>query len=122
MNTNEHIALLLQWTARITGLVSISFLLFMIGGHLFGPEPSAAPTHGEMVTLFFFPASVVAGLIIALKWEGLGGFITVVGIAGFHISTYVQHGSADFVFLIDVLALPGVLFILYWILNRRANT
>ncbi len=107
-----------HWVARVSALVSVSFLLFMIGGHLFGSEPSVAPTHAEMVMLFFFPSSVVVGLVIALKWDGLGGFITLLGITGFHICAFIQNGDPDFVPLIDALAAPGLLFVIHWFLVR----
>lgn len=95
----------------------------MVGAHLigalFGSEErgSGFQSTTEVFGFIFFPVSIMIGLALAWKWEGLGGIITTIGIISFHIL------RPDLIFdpMIDGLAFPGLLFILYWILVRNAG-
>ena len=119
---NSHLSITILWIARISSLGSIAFLLFMVGGHLFGSEPSSGtPTFGEMIALSFFPLGVIIGLITAWKWDGLGGMIAVGSIIGFHLTMFMLHEKPSFDPLIDALAAPGLLFLLSWFLSSRSD-
>ena len=121
MNSKNQFSRILLFTARIFGSISLLFLVFMVGAHLFGAifgEESSGNgfrSTAEMLSFICFPVSIMIGLAIAWKWEGLGGLITVIGIICFHII------RPDLIFnpMIDGLAFPGFLFLLYWILNRK---
>ncbi|MCJ7773898.1 MAG: hypothetical protein MUP22_12295, partial [Desulfobacterales bacterium] len=52
---------------------------------------------------------------IALKWEGLGGLITTVGIIGFFILRFDLISDP---FFICGIAPPGVLYLVYWYLSK----
>ena len=69
----------------------------------------------EIVSFLFFPISTIIGLSLAWKWEGLGGLITILGIIGFHIV------RPDLILdpIIDGLAAPGLLFIIYWLITKN---
>jgi len=54
-------------------------------------------------------------LVIAWKWEGLGGFITMVCLIAFHVIGL----NLIFYAWIDGLAAPGLLFLISWVLSIR---
>jgi len=116
-NKNRKVVII-RWIARIWSIASIAFLLFMVIGHLFGSEQSNPPTFGEMVGLFFFPLGVFIGLIIAWKWEGLGGMIAIGSIICFHVTMLITGGSLDINPFIDGVAASGLLFLVCWLLSR----
>jgi hypothetical protein len=81
------------WIARISGTLVLAVLLLLLLGHFF-KEPSLG-------TPYILPLVIVIGLGLALKWEGLGGLIATLGnIIGF-------------------VAVPGLLYLVYWVLARR---
>jgi len=108
----------IRWIARIWGGLGALFLLLMVLGHLFG-ENGETPNVGEWIALFFFPFGVMVGLILAFKWEGLGGIVAIGCMIVWHVVMLILHGDPDFVLFIDGIAAPGVLFIVYWLSTRR---
>ena len=85
MNDQPAVASIIRWIARISGSFVLSFLLFMLGGHLFGTEgfeENSFRSTGEVLTFLFFPVTVMLGLIIGWKWDGPGGLIATVGMMG----------------------------------------
>ena len=123
MKNKKQITRIILIIARIWGSISLAFLLFMVGAHLigalFGSEESGSgfQSTNEMLSFIFFPVSIMIGLALTWKWEGLGGLITIAGIICFHIL------RPDLIFdpMIDGLAFPGFLFIFYWVLKRNAG-
>ena len=93
----------------------MAFLLFFLGAHVVAKITGKGESLGRPSASFlFFPVSIIIGLGLAWKWEGLGGLITVVGITGFHI----MRSDLHFNVMIDGLAAPGLLFLIYWFLTR----
>lgn len=95
---------ILRRAARIWSIAALAFLAFMLLGHLFGPE-GVGTFNGiqEILQFLLFPIGMGAGLIIAWKWEGLGGLITIASIIAFHAIRLVMYGQADFGLWIDGL-------------------
>jgi len=124
VKNKKQITQIIRWFARILGSLSLAFLLFMVGAHVLATITGEGETIGkfnsvsEMISFAFFPVSIIIGLGIAWKWEGLGGFITIAGIIGFHLI------RPDLIFdlIINGLAAPGLLFIIYWFLVKGLNT
>ncbi|PCI35458.1 MAG: hypothetical protein COB60_02845 [Flavobacteriaceae bacterium] len=94
----------------------------MVGAHLIDALFVSKESIGEgfnstteMISFLFFPISIMVGLGIALKWYRIGGFITTIGIICFHFF------RPDLLFntMIDGLAFPGLLFLIYSFLNNR---
>lgn len=105
--------------ARIWVTISLAFLVFFVGAHLIdslsgdGDPLGNFKSESEMISFAFFPLSLIIGLAIAWKWEGLGGFITIDEIIGFHI----MRPDLLFNVMIDGLAAPGLFYIVYWFLT-----
>ena len=119
MKTNKKFASIVLWTARIWGSISLLFLFFMVGAHLIEAIAGSGATNGfnatsEMLSFLFFPVSTMIGLSLAWKWEGLGGLMTIIGIMCFHI----MRPDLIFDLMIDGLAAPGLLFMMYWLMSK----
>jgi hypothetical protein len=120
MKNEKKAALIIRWIARIWSSISLASLVFFVGAHLIASLTGDGEPIGkfnsvsEMISFAFFPVSLIIGLGIAWKWEGLGGFITIAGIIGFHI----MRPDLIFNVMIDGLAAPGIFYILYWLLSR----
>src|ERR1700681_3465506 len=71
----------LRWIARAGSLLSILLILLLFVGEGFHPT-QVRPKEG--VGLLFFPAGVVAGMIITWWKEGVGAFITVASLLAFY--------------------------------------
>jgi hypothetical protein len=121
MAAGTRTATTIRWIARIWGSVSLIFLLFFVGAHLIGTITGKGEPMGrfnspsEMVSFIFFPVSIMIGLAMAWKWEGLGGLIATVGIIAF----YIIRRDLLFNGPITALAAPGLLFLVYWFLTRN---
>ena len=99
-------------TARILGSAIFAFILFFLLAHVFGNEESGDGFRnaGEVVMFLFFPISTVIGLGLALKWEGLGGFITTVGMIGL----FIMRPDLLFNMYMAIPIVPGILYLIYW--------
>ncbi len=110
---------MIRTIARILSLLSIGFvLLFVVGETL--SEQGSLPTSVEWVALAFFPTGVVVGLVIAWWREGLGGGIALLSLLAFYAWEFAYSGDlagGPFFFLV---AAPGLLFLIYAWLFKRA--
>jgi hypothetical protein len=110
-------ALIFRRIARVWSLLSIAFVLMTFIGELFDPS-GPAPTSVEWVGLAFFPIGVVIGLILAWRWEGIGGATAVLSLLAFYIWDLIRSGDlpgGPFFFLV---AAPGFLFLANWYSSR----
>jgi hypothetical protein len=116
MKQDYQTANIVRWAARITSLVSLAFVLIFIFGNMFGEGLSLFDFQSTIGILSFicFPVAVIVGLLIAWKWEGIGGMITMGGTLGFFI---LDPNSTANLFLIGLTA-PGLLFLIYWFLTN----
>lgn len=101
---------IILWTARFLGTLVIAFLLFMTIGELFSTDSKTViMKNSDIIALIFFPISTIVGLLIAYKWEAIGGIITVGGMISLHIFRPDLASSL----LISAFAIPGLLYIIY---------
>jgi len=115
----NKVAITIKWIARIWSILSLAFLLLFFGASIISSIGKETFAFKDVFQFVFFPIGLTIGLIIAWKWEGLGGIIAIGSIIGFHLQMLIIHGKPDFVLFIELLAAPGILFILYWILSRK---
>ena len=71
-------------------------------------------TPTEIVAFICFPISTIIGLLIAYKWEGIGGIITIAGMMGLHIMRNDLISNLE----INAFAIPGLLYIIYAVWSR----
>lgn len=117
MNDVKHNVLLvtiLRWVARIWSVASIALISFFIIAHVFGPEEGTFNSLSDVVQFLFFPSGIYLGMMIAWKWEGLGGSITT----GSALALDVIRPDLILDAGIIALAAPGLLFLVCWLLSR----
>ena len=87
MTDLNKIVTTIRWIARISGSLILAFILFFLLAHIFGEDESGNgfQNNKEVISFLFFPISTLIGLSLALKWEGLGGIITIVGMIGLFV-------------------------------------
>ena len=110
--------IILRWIARIWSYIVVAFIVLFIGAHLFSSEGIGLKLD-DAIAFAFFPIGLTLGLIIAWWKEGLGGIIATGSIIAFHLAMLYFGGNPDFVLLIELLAVPGPLFIICWLLSRK---
>ena len=115
-NNSSKLNKVILWIARIWGIVIILFTLFILLSNIFGGDESGEGFRStpELISFICFPISTLIGLGIGLKKEGLGGIITVTGMILFFIV------RPDLILsYLWLVFFPGILFLLYWYLERR---
>ncbi len=105
----EIVILFLRWLARVWGGVVVSFIVIMTIAYAKNPD-GPMPTPDERWGMFFFLFLLPTGLVLAYKWELIGGIINVLGIVGFHIAMAISDHLA-FDPLMDSMAIPGIIYI-----------
>ena len=109
----------IRWTARLWSIASIGFILLMfIGSGLAEGFNPAQFAFRDLVGLFFFPLGVCLGTIVAWRWEGLGGGITVTSLLAFYAWCHVVRGRFPGGPYFALIAAPGFLFLVSWLLSR----
>lgn len=103
---------LIRWIARIVGLLYIAFFLLMLIGE--GMSPAKLTFHEGLGFVFIFIYFV--GLILAWKWEGVGGWIAIGGTIGWAVAI------EEYSLLTVIMAAPAILFLICWLLSGRRLT
>lgn len=111
--TNQSVSLsALRWSARVLSLLVLGVvLMFAFGEHL----NLSRFTGRELALSCFFPFGVCLGMVLAWRWEGLGGAITVASLAGFYLVHRLTSSGFPRGFALVALASPGFLFLLCWL-------
>ena len=110
MSTKTKTLNIVRWVARILGTIAIVILLF----GMFSDENSFNNTT-EIFVFVCFPVCTVLGLLIAYKWEAIGGIIAIVGMIGLHILRNDLITNLE----INAFAIPGLLYIIYAVWSRN---
>ncbi len=110
--SKNQIIPIIRWIARIVGLLYIAFFLLMLIG-----EGLSSSQETNLLTFraglgFVFVFIFFAGLILAWKWEGIGGLVAIGGTIGFSVT--IQEYSM----MILIMAAPALLFLVCWYLSR----
>lgn len=110
----------LRLAARIIGTMVLLFLLWMTIGHLVGdangPNGMIFNDRREFVAFLFFPVLSIIGLVLAYKWERLGGALVLVSLAGLFTLMPALMRSPFWLWM-----LPGVLYLLCAAVARRSE-
>ena len=92
--------------------------VFMVAGYAI-QRGYLLPEGKDAITYLFSPIGYTLGLLIALKWEGVGGLVNLASVIGWHVSLSIVQGSSIASFAIYLLALPGLVFIGLWFAARK---
>lgn len=95
----------------------VGFVLFMLGAHIINPEPEGVGLQGKEIFMFAcFPIGVVLGLLLAWKWELIGGVMTIASLIILHT---IAGFEAEFNLLIHGMAVPAIFFILASVMSKK---
>jgi hypothetical protein len=112
----------IRWIARLWSIASVGFVLLMlIGSGLEEGFNLAQFTPRDLLGLFFFPFGVCLGLIVAWRWEGPGGGIAVGSLLAFYAALRIMDGRFPRGPYFALVAAPGVLFLVCWLLSRGGS-
>lgn len=116
-DTDRKAVLFLRWVARVWGTAIVALVVMFALMHAASPD-APGPTAREWVGLLFFPAGLCVGLVLALRWEALGGSIAVGSFLVFYTWMFVTGGRLPSGPYFAVAAAPGVLYLLCRLLSR----
>lgn len=102
--------MVIRWLAWILGTLAIGLLIFGMTN-----DDLEFNSNAEIFTFICFPVAVIVGLLIAYKWNALGGFISVAGMIGLHIMRNDLISSLE----INAFAIPGLLYIIYSVWSKN---
>ena len=106
----------LRWLARLGSMASVALLfLFLFGEEM---DPSQLTT-SDILALLFFPFGVAAGMLLAWRWETLGGTVTVFSLLAFYKVIYATSGRFPGGIWFMLFALPGLIFLYCGLRSRR---
>jgi hypothetical protein len=94
----------MRWTARILALLAVGLFVFFavdLGARVF-PTLSWGP---QGIPLMIVLAVALAGVVVAWRWELIGGIMTVAGVAGIMALVCVGSGT-DMLFCAFLFTLP----------------
>jgi len=100
---SQQVATVFRWLGRIASLVILFFLgLFLVGEGL------------PPITLqsLCFPFTLMVGLILAWKWEALGGALALLSVAVFYALEYAGEGTFPQGPFFLIAASPGLPFVI----------
>jgi hypothetical protein len=128
----------IRWIARIWGTLIVAIALVVLIGYAWScvtggeADPHAAEDYPPIENLPpLFALLSALGLIVAWRWEGLGGAITVVfSLAALPVLLVHWPIAHDFPrYLVApygtwmMIAVPGILYLMcWWRSRRRVNT
>ena len=108
---------ILRWLARGWSVLAVGLiLLFAVGEGM----NLLLFTARELLLFVFFPLGVCLGMVVAWRWEGLGGGITVASLIAFYLVHFRQSSQFPRGLAFVTVAAPGFLFLLSWLWTRSA--
>ncbi len=118
---------IIRWTARIIGTLMVAFALFMFIGETlesYKKHGVAAldPFDTLMIITFTFWGIGLAGLIVGLWKEGLGGIVSLISfIIFFFLVAINPKPDVHFMSALFIFLIPSVLYLCYWWLARKSS-
>ncbi len=85
----------IRWIARGWSIASIGFVLLILVGELVYPHAPAPTEFRDLLGLFLFPFCTCLGMILAWRWEGLGGTITIGSLLAFYAALRIMDGRCS---------------------------
>ena len=119
---NKKLTKIIRWIARIWAALMAAFILFMAVGDaaMEGPGPIFHLPFRESLMMVSF-IIVFGGLILAWKWEKLGGWMIVSGMGAFYILDYAFSGDFPRGPFFLIIAFPGILFLISYYTSNKSE-
>jgi hypothetical protein len=119
---NQITRQILRWVARVWAALMAALILFIFIGDAVtdGVGPMFQLDAREMLLMAAF-LTVFVGLILAWKWERLGGWLIVGGMAAFYFLDFAFSGSFPRGATFFMIALPGILYLILNYSKKQVN-
>ncbi len=118
---NHRAALLVRWVARIWSIPAFLFIAVMLVGEVASPHASSPVSVRDFIGLALFPFGVFLGILLAWRWERLGGMISLGSFFGFYAALWLFDGRLPRGPYFALVAAPGLLFLVSSLLDRRID-
>lgn len=119
---SEKFIRVIRWIARVLAALMAALIAFMFVGNAVtdgvGPLIELTFREGLMMAAF---GVVFLGLIISWKWDKLGGWLVVGGMAFFYLLDFAFSGTFPRGPFFPLIALPGLLFLLVGYSRKKAE-
>ena len=107
----RYLLITIRWTARIVGTAILALVVAIaIGEGL--PNPVGQSLDVNLLSVAML--TMMVGLIVAWKWEGVGGLLILSGWAFFAV---VNHG-VRFNVVFGPLLVTGIMYVVCWWASR----
>jgi hypothetical protein len=107
----------LRWFTRIFGVISVLvFLVFFVADCV---KKGTIAVEGDRIGMTVFLFVTIVGLIIAWKWEWIGGIMALFGLIGFDVSAPESLARPAVLFMTVMYGLPALLFLFCWWMSKR---
>lgn len=117
-DVRTNAVVVMRWFARVWGLAIVALVVLFAAMYAVSPD-APPPTPSDWVGLALFPVGVCVGLVLAWRWEGLGGAITIGSYVAFYLWMYLSGGGFPSGPYFSLAAVPGALFLMCRFLSRR---
>jgi hypothetical protein len=104
----------LRWTARCSGLAVAAAYIALVASHVLAPHSAGPTTVEEWVGIALLSTACLA-LLVAWRWELLGGVLSLAALAAFAVVIQPPHP-----WILGLVVLPGVLYLADWSAHRSA--
>ena len=104
-----------RWIARIVGTLAGVLVLVFALAYTFGDESEGGPPGLQPVLIF---TCWILGVLLAWKWEGIGGLLLVTSSAVF---LFVTPRALWPPTPLTAFPISGILFLVYWFGSRNAG-
>jgi hypothetical protein len=115
---SANVGRIIRWVARAWSIVSLVFVGSMLAGEVLHPTAVLATTPRDLIGLALFPFGTCVGMLLAWRWEGLGGAITLGSLVCFYVFMFVMDGRFPGGPFFVLVATPGALFAASWASSR----
>jgi hypothetical protein len=111
---------ILRWIARLSSLALVTLFVAIAIGE--GPPPLWPLSIHTL--LFCLLVLCLAGLLVAWRWELVGGLIALAGIVGFYLVHFANTGFGHFPggWVFPSMFVTGVLFVVAATIRNKHNT
>ncbi len=119
---NTKMRKILRWIARIWASLMAAMILFIFIGDAAadGIGPIFHLTFREILMMAAF-LIVFVGLVLAWKWERLGGWMIVGGMLAFYSLDFAFSGAFPRGATFLIIAMPGILFLISFYANNKSE-
>ncbi|OFY09488.1 MAG: hypothetical protein A2X05_18945 [Bacteroidetes bacterium GWE2_41_25] len=121
---NTTVLRIIRWTAHIVGTLIVFLTLFIgIGEMLEGQGiPGSSSFNTFLIITFIIWGLGLAGLLLALWKEGIGGIISLFCFIIFNILVATNpNQESRYSFVLLVFMIPSLLYLCYWWLARKLS-